>query len=251
VVVIAQDEEHNIVRCLKSVQWAREIIVVDAGSLDRTPDRAQESGARVYRCPWLGYGPQKNFGIDRATQPWILSIDADEEVTSALATEIQQTLSAGVAQTAFRLHRPTFYMGTPLRHYGRAVRDPGHIRLFRNGAGRFNCRLVHETVKVSGEVGWLAAPLLHHSYARPRTYWRKIHHYAALEARERAASGWAGGNRWIRAAGKFGWMLVVRRGLLDGLPACLWIAGQAYQEWLTITQANQLLRQATLTSRTA
>jgi glycosyltransferase involved in cell wall biosynthesis len=233
VVVITQNEERNIVCCLSSVKWAPDRIVVDSGSSDRTAQLAEEVGARVFQRPWTGYGPQKNFGIERATQGWILSIDADEEVTPALANEIEQTLAHDTAQVAFRLYRPTFFLGRALQHYGRAPADPGQIRLFRKDAGWFDRRLVHETVKVVGPVGWLAAPLLHHSYPSLATYWTKIHRYARLETLERANRRMAWRNRWVRAVGKLVWMLFVRRGILDGPPAWLWIAGQAYQEWLT------------------
>jgi glycosyltransferase involved in cell wall biosynthesis len=235
VIVITHNEERNLARCLASVQWAAERIVVDADSTDRTRQVASTLGAHVFQRPWSGYGPQKNFGIEQATQPWILSIDADEEVPPALALEIQQVASAvGIAPGAYRLHRPTFFLGKPLGHYGRATNDPGFIRLFRKDAGRFDSRLVHETVQVRATVGWLEHPLLHHSYPNLASYWTKIHRYARLEGRERAGRPAAWGNRWVRAAGKLAWMLVVRRGILDGPPAWVWIAGQAYQEWLTV-----------------
>ncbi len=240
--VITLDEERNLGRCLASVQWAPERIVVDSGSSDRTRQLASTFGALVLERPWTGYGPQKNFGIDRATQPWVLSIDADEEVTPELADEIRETLSGPVPVVAFRLHRPTFFLGRALGHYGRARTDPGHIRLFRRDAGRFDDRLVHETVRVDGPTGWLVAPLLHYSYPSLSAYWQKIQRYADLEARERAARSHIGGNRWVRAAGKFAWMLVARHGILDGVPAWIWIAGQAYQEWLATTATKRLRR---------
>jgi glycosyltransferase involved in cell wall biosynthesis len=221
------------VRCLSSVQWAAEIIVVDSGSSDRTIELAQRLGAHVIRREWAGYGPQKNVGIGSATQPWILSIDADEEVTPALAKEIDQVLAGATPYAAFRLYRPTFFMRTALRHYGRAPVDPGQIRLFRKDAGHFNDRLVHETVQVQGLIGWLQAPLHHYSYPTLRAYWAKIHRYARLETQERARQRTARAGRTVRAAGKLGWMLIVRGGILDGPPAWLWIAGQAYQEWLS------------------
>jgi hypothetical protein len=80
----------------------------------------------------------------------------------------------------------------------------------------------------------LEQPLLHHSYPNVASYWRKIQRYADLEARERRQSGHSDANRWVRASGKLAWMLVWRRGLLDGPHAWLWIAGQAYQEWLSL-----------------
>lgn len=143
---------------------------------------------------------------------------------------------------AYRVFVPTYFMGKPLRHYGRAPRDPGHVRLFRRDRARFSERPVHEVVEVDGPVGVLRAPILHYCYPTPGVYWRKIHRYAPLEAQARLASGIPRGNRLVRAAGKFGWMMGVRRGLLDGPHAWIWIAGQAYQEWLTVAETTRRRR---------
>jgi (heptosyl)LPS beta-1,4-glucosyltransferase len=237
-VVITRDEEDTIERCLNSLRWLAEVIVVDADSRDRTVELAERFGARVFQRTWPGYARQKNFGIEQATQPWILCVDADEEVPPELAEEIQETVTRSPAEAAFRLYRPTFFMGFALRHYGREREDPGQLRLFRNGHGRFDDRLVHERVRTDGRVGLLRSPLLHHSYPTVGTYWRKIHRYAHLEAQQRAATGTnCGGHRWARALGKLGWMLIWRRGALDGPRAWLWIAGQGYQEWLATGEA--------------
>ena len=241
VVVITKNEEQNIERCLESVQWAAEAVVVDAHSADQTREKAMSLGARVVERDWPGYGQQKNFGVSLAHNAWILNIDADEQVTPELATEIDQVM-ASPQHNAYRVFIPTYFMGRPLKHYGRAQRDPGHVRLFHKGFARFDNRLVHEVVDARGEVGWLKAPILHYSYPTVRTYWRKIHYYADLEAHERAARWRKIGNRWVRFFGKLGWMLGVRRGIFDGPSAWLWIAGQAYQDWLATGKAVRLRR---------
>jgi glycosyltransferase involved in cell wall biosynthesis len=240
VVIITKDEEANIGRCLSSVSWAAELIVVDAYSTDRTPAIAERLGARVLPHEWPGYAAQKNFAIDQATKPWVFSVDADEVVTPELAREIEATVADPKAN-GYRLYRPTFFMRRVLHHYGRGA-EPGHIRLFRRDAGRFDGRLVHESIRVSGPVGLLRAPLLHYSYPSVSSYWRKIRRYAALEAQERALHGAPRGGRWIRGLGKFGWMMIVKRGVIDGPHAWVWIAGQAYQEWLATGQAAKLRR---------
>ncbi len=244
VVVITKDEERSIERCLTSVTWAAETLVVDAYSSDRTAELAQGLGARVIQREWPGYARQKNFGIAQVTQPWVLSLDADEQVTPALAAEIEEAVRRGPTEAAFRVFVPTYFLGRPLHHYGRAPHEPGHVRLFRTGRAWFEDRPVHECLKVDGAVGTLRAPILHYSYPSPalRSYWRKIHHYAALEAQDRAAHAPVWGNRWTRAAGKLAWMLFWRRGLLDGPYAWIWIIGQAYQEWLVTGHAARLKR---------
>jgi glycosyltransferase involved in cell wall biosynthesis len=245
-VVITYNEEHVIERCLRSVRWAAETIVVDCHSPDRTAELAQQMGARVFTREWPGYAAQKNFAAAQATQPWILNIDADEQVTDELAAEIARKLADDPAEGAFSIRIPLRLFGRNLGHYGRAPADPGHVRLFKRGRAFFDDRLVHEVLHVDGSVGMLGGVVIHDSYQPPvvRSYWRKIHRYSALEAQERAAFGDSGGNRWVRAVGKLGWMLLVRRGLLHGPGAWLWIVGQAYQEWLTTGAAAQHLRGA-------
>jgi len=243
VVIITQNEETNIERCLKSVDWAAETIVVDAHSDDQTRDKAAALGARVFERDWPGYAGQKNFGVRAATNPWVLNVDADEQVTPELAAEICDAVVQDVHR-AYRVLIPTYFMGRPLKHYGRAPRDPGHIRLFRKDSAHFDNRLVHEVVEVDGSVGWLKAPILHFCYPTMGTYWRKIHRYAGLEAQERASGSPRWGYRWFRALEKLGWMLVWRRGLLDGPAAWIWIGGQAYEEWLATGEAARLRRES-------
>ena len=250
VVVITRNEERNIERCLKSVAWAAEHIVVDAHSVDKTAALAMQFGARVYERDWPGYAAQKNFGISQATQPWVLSLDADEEVTPALADEIAARLSQQPVESAFRMFRPTFFMSRPLAHYGRARRDPGLVRLFRKERARFDSRIVHETVQVDGQVGTLSAPIFHYCYPTLRSYWQKIHYYAHLEAQDRLTKAPVTGSRLARAAGKLFWMLFWRRGLFDGPSAWIWIAGQAYQEWLVTGESAQLRRKESIDATT-
>jgi glycosyltransferase involved in cell wall biosynthesis len=241
VVVVAMDEERHIGRCLASAAWARERIVVDSWSSDRTAAIAASMGARVIQREWSGYAAQKQFAVLQATEPWVLVLDADEEVTSELATEVQTLLAGEVGESAFSIRIPLEFMGRRLGHYGRARRDPGHVRLFWVEGARFDGRMVHEQVVVNGSIGMLRGEIRHDSYPAPalRSYWRKIQHYAELEARDRAVRG-QGGHRWARAAGRLGWMLAVRGGALHGPAAWLWIAGQAYQEWLVSGRAARL-----------
>ena len=243
VVIISKNEEKNIERCLKSVDWAAERIVVDSHSADETRSKAAALGALIFERDWPGYGGQKNFGVRAANNVWVLNVDADEEVTPELAEEIREVVNHDVHK-GYRVLIPTYFMGRPLKHYGRARHDPGHIRLFRKDAAHFDSRLVHEVVEVDGSVGWLKAPILHFSYPTMAAYWRKIHAYALLEAKERVSGSGKRGNRWFRALGRLGWMLVVRRGLLDGPTAWIWIAGQAYEEWLATSEAAHLLRKS-------
>src|SRR3979490_1457946 len=147
VVIITRDEEERIERCLEAVSWAPEVIVVDAYSGDRTVELAKRMGARVFQREGGGCSAQKNFAIAQATQPWILSVDADEQVSAALAEEIKERLPVA-REVAFSIPIPLYFLGKELGYYFR--RSAGYLRLFRTDQGRFNDALVHETVQVSG-----------------------------------------------------------------------------------------------------
>ena len=162
-----------------------------------------------------------------------------------LATEIRDLVSKGDRnEAAFSALVPLRFMGRELGHYGRLRNDPGQVRLFRRGRAQFDDAIVHERLMVDGEVGWLSGKVFHDSYPEPalRNYWKKIHRYAELEARQRALSE-KSGSRWVRAIGKLGWMLLIRGGVLDGPAAWIWIAGQAYQEWLVTGLSRRLVRE--------
>jgi glycosyltransferase involved in cell wall biosynthesis len=244
VVVITQNEERLIEKCLASVDWAAERIVVDAFSHDRTAEVAERAGARVVQRAWNGFASQKAFAVSLATQPWILNIDSDEQVTPELAAEIRELVRLDDrSESAFSVHIPLYFMGRELGHYGRSRQDPGHIRFFRRGRARYDDAIVHERLVVDGEVGWLTGKVFHDSYPEPAiaSYWQKIRRYAELEAQQRALTG-SSGSRWFRPIGKLGWMLFARGGILDGPPAWIWIAGQSYMEWRVAGRARELLR---------
>ena len=146
VVLITLNEAANLPRTLKSVEWAHEIVVVDSGSTDGTQEAARKAGARVFEEPWKGFAGQKNSAIAHATGDWVLSLDADEEVSAELAREIQELLKQEPAMSAYRVPRLNHFLGRALRHGGYWP-DP-KLRLFRRGSARFADRPVHETMEL-------------------------------------------------------------------------------------------------------
>jgi glycosyltransferase involved in cell wall biosynthesis len=182
VVLITRNEAARIRRCLDGVRWADEIVVVDQHSTDATAAICREYGARVVtREMSAGFGEQKNFAIAQASQPWILSLDADEEVTPALRRAIEAAVAAPGEHAGFRMPRLTSYLGRFIRHCGWYPSPV--LRLFRRGRGRFTDALVHEEVVVDGPVGDLAADLLHRSYDTLGDHVRKLLLYTAYDAR--------------------------------------------------------------------
>ena len=226
VVVVTLNEEDRIRETLASVAWADEIVVIDAGSEDKTVALAREFTDHVLIHPWQGFAAQKNLGIEHATGEWILSLDADEQVEPALRAEIVAALAAPEGHDGYRIARRNIMWGRFIRH-GRLYPD-WQLRLFRRGRGRFVERAVHESVHVDGRVGRLAAPLLHQSYRDISDFLRRADRYSTLAAEE-----WARSGRRFRAAqlvtaplGRFLSMYVLHRGFLDGwrgfLPAVLY-----------------------------
>src|SRR5512140_3128964 len=117
IAIVAMNEEANLGRTLASVRWADEIVVVDSGSTDRTCDIAREFGAKVIHEPWRGYVAQKNYALEVCTQDWILALDADEEVTPALADEIRQAIAAN-GNRGYAIPRKNLFMGRWMRFGG-------------------------------------------------------------------------------------------------------------------------------------
>ncbi len=177
VVLITLNEAANLPRTLKSVSWAQQIVVVDSGSTDATIEIARSLGAQVIEEPWKGFADQKNSAIAHATGEWVLSLDADEDVSPELAREIQALLQGEPPFSAYRIPRLNHFLGRPLRHGGYWP-DP-KLRLFRKGAARFAQRPVHETMEADGPVGTLASPLLHHCYPTLEDYIEHMNRYSS------------------------------------------------------------------------
>ena len=217
VIIIAKNAEATIRRCLESVAWADEIVVVEHGSADRTAGICREVGAKVHQTPdWPGFGPQKNRALELARGDWVLSLDADEWVTPELRAEIGRAIASPGGNTAFRFPRRSSFCGRFMRHSGWW---PDYVtRLFRRGTARFSDALVHEKVVVSGAVGTLKPPLLHESVTDLDQMLVKMNAYSTASARAFHENGRRAS--LVTALVHGGWMFfrtyVLRAGFLDG-----------------------------------
>lgn len=217
VVVITKDEEAAIGRCLDSVRWADEIVVLDSGSTDRTVEIAREHGARVeVSADWPGFGPQKNRALALAGGEWVLSLDADEWVPEDLAAEIRAAIVSPDGHAGFELPRSSSFCGREMRHSGWW---PDHIlRLFRRDAARFSEDIVHERVLLDGRVGRLTRPLRHESFVSLHEVVDKMNRYSTAGAQMRVMRGKGGsvGAAVARGLWAFVRTYVLRAGFLDG-----------------------------------
>ncbi|MEO7071655.1 MAG: glycosyltransferase family 2 protein [Rhodanobacter sp.] len=183
--VITHNEALSIGRCLDSVPFAAEKLVVDSGSDDDTVAIARAHGARVLQQPWLGFGAQRNFASAQCAHDWILVLDADEALTPQLAAELQArlpALMAGDAPAAW-LRRRTIYMGAPMRWYRPAVGER-LVRLYHRGRARWSDARVHESLQFAGAAPTFRAPFEHANNPTLVHKQLKVLRYAELKCRD-------------------------------------------------------------------
>lgn len=224
-VLISLNAASQLRDCLASLDFAAEIVIVDAGSTDGTQELARAMGARVIEHAWTGFGPQKQLAVDAAAHDWVLCIDADERVPAALAAAITATL-ARPAHTAYRMPRANFFMGRYLRH-GEGYPD-WSLRLFDRRRARWSADSVHEKVLAAGSVGDIGAGggLLHHSADSLAVYLDKQNRYTSLQAEQLLAAGApvSAAQMLLSPLLRFFKFYVLKRGFLDGLPGLVHIA---------------------------
>ncbi len=227
--VIAQDESARIGDCLDTLRWVDEIIVVDGGSADATREVSRSHGARVLENPWPGYAAQKNFALENASHPWVLSLDADERVTDDLKREIQDLLDREEPECdGYFVPRRNIFWGRWMK--SKSFYPDYQMRLFRKHAGRFNDRSVHESVEIQGRTGTLRGALEHRSYEDLGDYLRRLERYSRLAALDLQARGVR--PRWthlcLRPPVRFFRNLVLMRGFTDGMDGLIFSALDAF-----------------------
>jgi len=236
--LIVCNEEKNLARCLTSVALlVDEIVVVDSGSTDRTAEIARSFGARVIGQPWLGYVGQKNFALDQASHPWVLSVDADEELSPELTAAVARlrgdpAADAPGAPNGYTVSRLVFYRGKWI-HHGDWYPDR-LVRLFRRAEARFTGGRVHEKLEIEGHHPLLPGDLHHFTYTDPADRAQRSATYAALwaqTAREAGRRTWPGIGV-SHAALRFVRGLIFKRGLLDGAVGFDVAWGNAREVWL-------------------
>ncbi len=186
VIIIAKNESLHIERCLRSVSWVDEIIVLDSGSTDNTVELCSKYTPHVYRTDWPGFGPQKQRALNKATKKWILSLDADELVSEDLKQDILAAIKHDNT-IGFHIPRLSSYCGRQIKHGGWW---PDYVlRLFQREHGQFSTDIVHEQVLVEGKTEKLHNPILHDAFVDPIEVLNKINNYSTLGAQKLFDSG--------------------------------------------------------------
>lgn len=183
--VITYNEAEHIARCLDSVPFAAEKIVVDSGSTDDTVRLAEQHGAHVVQQPWLGFGAQRNFASTLAAHDWILFLDADEALTPELAREMEDALPALMQSNlaAGILLRTAWFMGKPLRWYRLLVGEK-KARLYHRARARWSDVRVHESLQYQGKDVIFKHHFTHHLNPTLAHAELKYLRYSELKARD-------------------------------------------------------------------
>lgn len=183
VVIITKNEELNIERCLRSVQWASETVIVDSGSTDHTLDICKKYNCNIIQTEWLGFGKTKQLAVQSASNEWVLSIDADEEVTPELQSKIIELVQSPTTN-GYTIKRNSFYLERMIRYSGWQNDYP--LRLFNKKMGQFNDAPVHESVVMNNgsTINAIDTPLIHYPYPTIACHLNKINLYTSLGAEQ-------------------------------------------------------------------
>jgi len=241
VCVICRNEEPNIGRCLESAKWTDEIIVVDAMSQDKTVEIAREYTDKVYQKAWPGYVDQKNFAISKANGSWVLSVDADEEITESLRDEILGEIKKGDAKDGYRIPRRSFYQGRWINHSG--YYPDRQLRLFRRKQGQWTGGRVHEKVDIQGSIGDLKEDLLHYPYKGTISgQLQTVNSFSSLIAADMHERG----KHYhvllllLRPTFKFLEVYLLKRGFLDGVAGFIIAVTSAYAVFVRYVKLREL-----------
>lgn len=240
VTVITLNESRNIEACLASVAWADEVLVVDSGSTDDTVARARAAGARVIEREWPGYAAQKNWAAGAVTSDWVLSVDADERVSPALADEIRAILRDAPTAAGYRVPRVTWHLGRWMR-----TTDwyPDYqLRLYDRRRARWKTSRVHESVAADGDVRLLRHELQHYAYRDISHHHQTMDRYTTLAAEEMFERGRRAGvtDLVLHPPAAFLRNYVLRRGCLDGTVGFIVSVMNAYYVFLKFAKLRAL-----------
>jgi Lipopolysaccharide kinase (Kdo/WaaP) family/Glycosyl transferase family 2 len=241
--IVCQNEERHIRRCLESVGWSAERIVIDGGSHDRTREIAHECAAQVTQHAWPGYRAQKQFAFERTTQPWVLSLDADERVTPELAAEMRRAVECAPATVdGFAIPRWVPYLG---RWWYRGGWYPRRvIRLVRRERARWAGVDPHDRLEVPGTVLPLTYPLVHYTYADVAAHLRTVVRFSEVAAAERAGRAVGAGRLLGEPCWRFLRSWVLRAGWREGFPGFFVAATDAFYTFLRFAIMHQQRRTA-------
>jgi glycosyltransferase involved in cell wall biosynthesis len=244
VLIVAKNEEHNLAACLRAASWADErVVVVDRASQDATGEIARSLADVVIERPFDGFAGQRNCALEAASGDWVLSIDADERATPALAAEVRRVISDPANPChGFRVPIRSVILGRPFGYSGTQHDLP--LRLFRRDCGRW-VGLVHETVELDGPAGEIESALGHHTLPSVEVFLEKLDHYTTLEARSLVGSRsrFRTGDVTLRPLWTFFKLYVFKQGFRDGVEGFMFCALSGVSVAVRAWKVRELLGQ--------
>lgn len=236
IIIAAKNEANNIAECVRSASFADEVIVLDSGSTDGTPQIAQTAGAQVVATDWPGYGLQQVRGIGLAKSDWVLSLDADERISPALQSEIRQAIQKPTAD-GYRLPRLSSFCGSFIHHGG--WRPDYTLRLVKRNKAGFTDHFLHAHMTVTGSRTDLRESLIHYSYRDLDDVLEKLNRYASGNAKDLHDRGVKGslGKALSHGIWAFIRTYFFRAGFLDGrygLMLAIYNAESTYYKYLKL-----------------
>ncbi|MBF7068352.1 glycosyltransferase family 2 protein [Campylobacter volucris] len=180
-VILTFNSQKYLYQVLESIKFANEIIIIDNGSTDKTLQIAKQfSNTNIYTQQWLGFGAQKQFGVDKTTNEWVFVLDSDEIITDNLKNEIIQTLNNPKFK-AYKVARLNFFFGKAIKHMG--LYPDYSVRLFNKKYAKFNNRKVHESVITKEKIGKLNNHFIHYAYENIEQFISKQNKYSSLNCK--------------------------------------------------------------------
>jgi glycosyltransferase involved in cell wall biosynthesis len=238
-VIITKNEESNIGRCLKSLHWVDEIVVVDSGSTDRTVEICKMYNCKIVETKWLGYGKTKQLAVNSSSNNWILSIDSDEQV-SENSVNVIKTLLKNPTYKAYKVQIKSFYLGRMINHSGWG--NEFKLRIFNKEFGNYNDSEIHESVMIDGEKPNLKVEFYHYTYPSLEVNMRKLDRYSSLQAKELSEKGkkYSLGLIPIFVLNKFLSMYLLKLGFLDGKEGFILASMSSFGVFLKYTKLWKL-----------
>jgi len=241
--VIARDDARNIRRCLESLAWADErIVVVDERSRDATESIATELGARVIRHPYRGNLEQKNFALEQARGDWVVALDADESLSPQLAEALRAELGAAGDCEGIEVNRVTYHLGRWIRHGD--FHPDWQLRAFRRGRGEWVGANPHGRVRVPGAVRRVTGDCEHRSYADLSDQLARVQEWSRIEAERLQREGRRARLRdlVLRPPARFLRAYLLKAGFLDGVPGFAIAAITAFHVFVKYAKLWELER---------
>jgi len=241
-IIIAFNEEQNIRRCIESVRdMVTEIVVIDSMSTDQTAEICRSLGCHVIQREFDGFGTQKQFAADQASNDWVFSVDADEVITPELSNEIQiLSQQPEIPEAGFEICISLIYLGRKLKHGGAG--SDYHLRLFDRRQGGFTKVKVHEGVEVKGRKSRLKGEMLHYSYRDLSHHLDKLNFYTTRAALGYHQRGKRYSKCWVALKFPISFLqfYCCKAGFLDGYPGFMWSLLAAFYSSLKIAKSIEM-----------